>query len=548
MDSRDFAAERIGSSLLSARNDLIAGAVTFGAIILFVATGTRVLRPIVSGSFYDSVLPDAIAGPAVILNIALILFAWRRYRDIRAEVALRSAAEERARMLASRDQLTQLLVRTSVCERAQPMLAEAKAAGKAVAMIVVNLDRFKHVNEIYGHIAGDILLRAAADIVLRISPADSLCARLGADEFCILMCFDEDNERAAGDAAEQLVRLLSEPFEVNTIPIHVSASVGMARTDAGCCDVEGLLRRGHIAMNAAKTHGGNRASWFDGTMESVLKARNEVEGGMRRGIPLGEFLPFYQPQVDLRTGKLRGFEALARWEHPTGGIVGPDVFIPVAEETGLIAPLFESIFVQALNEARGWDSSLTLAVNISPGQLKDPWLAQKVLKILTETGFPGERLEVEITESSLFENLALARSIVASLKNQGVRLALDDFGTGYSSLANLRALPFDRIKIDRSFVQTMDMVRESLAIVTAVAKIGESLGVPVTAEGVENEAAAELLREIGCDLGQGWLYGRPLNAAQTHRMLGDHGLLVPFAVPSAPPPGEDELGDERSAA
>jgi diguanylate cyclase (GGDEF)-like protein len=548
MDSRDSAAEGICSSLLSARNDLIAGAVTFGAIILFVATGTRVLRPLVSGSLYDSVLPDAIAGPAVILNIALILFAWRRYRDIRAEVALRSAAEERARLLASRDQLTQLLVRTSVCERAAPMLAEAKAAGQAVGMIVVNLDRFKHVNEIYGHLAGDIMLRAAADIVLRVAPADSLCARLGADEFCIVIRFAEDDERAAGDAADQLVRLLSEPFEVNTIPIHVSASVGMARTDPGCGDVEGLLRRGHIAMNAAKTLGGNRALWFDGTMESVLKARNEVEGGMRRGIPLGEFLPFYQPQVDLRTGQLRGFEALARWEHPTGGIVGPDVFIPVAEETGLIAPLFESIFVQALNEARGWDCSLTLSVNISPGQLKDPWLAQKVLKILTETGFPGERLELEITESSLFENLALAQAIVASLKNQGVRLALDDFGTGYSSLANLRALPFDRIKIDRSFVQTMHMVRESLAIVTAVAKIGESLGVPVTAEGVENEAAAELLRGIGCDLGQGWLYGRPINAVETHRMLGEHGLLVPFVVPSAPSPDTDDLSEQRSAA
>ncbi|MEA3003625.1 MAG: hypothetical protein QOH81_2413 [Sphingomonadales bacterium] len=549
MHSRDLSDERTGSSLLSARNDLIAGAVTVGAIILFVATGSRVLVPILSGSLYDRLVPDVIAGPAVILNIALILFAWRRYKDIRAEVALRSAAEARARLLASRDQLTQLLVRTSICERAPELLDQAKAADQSAAMIVVNLDRFKNVNEIYGHISGDALLRWAADIVLQTTPIDGLCARLGADEFCIVMRFEEADDRAVTDAAEHLVRLLSEPFEVNTIAIHVSASVGMARTDPSCFDVEGLLRRGHIAMNAAKTLGGKRALWFDRSMESVLKARNEVEGGLRRGIPLGEFLPFYQPQFDLRTGRLHGFEALARWEHPTGGIVGPDVFIPVAEETGLIAPLFESIFIQALGEARGWDSSLTLSVNISPGQLKDPWLAQKVLKILTETGFPAERLEIEITESSLFENLALAQAIVASLKNQGVRLALDDFGTGYSSLANLRALPFDRIKIDRSFVQSMDVVRESLAIVTAIAKIGESLGVPVTAEGVESAAAAKQLLEIGCDKGQGWHFGRPLTAVDTHRLLSEHGLLVPYTTPSQVSfGGGDEKEARRSAA
>jgi diguanylate cyclase (GGDEF)-like protein len=417
-------------------------------------------------------------------------------------------------------------------------------------MIVLNLDRFKNVNEIYGHLSGDTLLRAAADIVLRLTPPDSLCARLGADEFCILMRFAEDDERAVGDVADQLVLLLKEPFEISTAAVHVSASVGMARSADASADVEGLLRRSHIAMNAAKTLGGNRALWFDHSMESVLKARNEVETGLRRGIPLGEFLPFYQPFFDLRSGLLRGFEALARWEHPTGGMVGPDVFIPVAEETGLIAPLFESILIQALNEACGWDSSLILSVNISPGQLKDPWLAQKVLKILTETGFPAERLEVEITESSLFENLALARSIVTSLKNQGVRLALDDFGTGYSSLANLRALPFDRIKIDRSFVQSMDTVPESLAIVTAIAKIGESLRVPVTAEGVESAAAAEHVRDIGCDLGQGWHLGRPCNAEQTHRLLSEHSLLVPYAAPPRPGSSEPEEDSEpqRSAA
>jgi diguanylate cyclase (GGDEF)-like protein len=512
-------------ALTSARKDLVAGAVTFAAIILFVATGSRMLQPLIASLFYSGVTADAIAGPAVILNIALILFAWRRYKDVRQEVGRRSVAEANVRRLASRDQLTQLLIRSSICERAQQLTAGARETGRGAALILLNLDRFKNVNDVYGHIAGDALLRSAADKVLEVAPAGSLCARLGADEFCIALCFEEDDQKSVTHAAERLVQLFSEPFDVNTVAIHVSASVGMARTEDSCTDVEGLLRRAHIAMDSAKKLGGNRALWFDRTMESVLKARNEVEAGLRRGIPLGEFLPFYQPQVDLRTGALHGFEALARWEHPTGGIVGPDVFIPVAEETGLIAPLFETIFTQAAREARGWDPSLTLSVNISPSQLKDPWLAQKVLKILAETGFPAERLEIEITESSLFENLALAQSIVASLKNQGIRLALDDFGTGYSSLANLRALPFDRIKIDRSFVQSMSKVPESLAIVTAITKMGESLGVPVTAEGVETEAAAEQLREIGCDKAQGWHLGRPVPAADARRLLQERGLL-----------------------
>ena len=173
-----------------------------------------------------------------------------------------------------------------------------------------------------------------------------------------------------------------------------------------CGDIEGLLRRANIAMHVAKECGGNRAIWFDNSMESVLKARNEVESGLRRGIPLGEFAPYYQPQYDLKTGQLRGFEALARWNHPAGGVVGPDLFIPIAEETGLIGDLFESIFHQALQEARDWNDALILSVNVSPGQLKDPWLAHRILKILTEVSFPAERLEIEITESSLFENLA----------------------------------------------------------------------------------------------------------------------------------------------
>jgi len=228
---------------------------------------------------------------------------------------------------------------------------------------------------------------------------------------------------------------------------------------------------------------------------------------------------------------------LARWEHPTRGVIPPDTFIPVAEECGMIADMSVSVMRRAFMEARDWDPSITLSVNISPAQLKDPWLAQKVVKLLVETGYPANRLEIEITESSLFQNLALAQSIVGSLKNQGIRLALDDFGTGYSSLAHLRALPFDRIKIDKSFVTAMNRDPESMAIVDAISKLGESLNLPITAEGIEDQGIYDRLRAMGLHKGQGWHFGKPMTVAATRRLLAEKGLLP--SARRAPAPAEE---------
>jgi diguanylate cyclase (GGDEF)-like protein len=528
---------------LSVRTDLVAGAIAVSTVIMFLGTGGYVSADVARmGS------SDGVAVAALFLNIALILFSWRRYREARNEMLMRTMAEEQARKLSSRDQLTNLLLRHAMAERAADFIGEARAAGNSVAMLTVNLDRFRNVNEVYGHVAGDSVLRSAAAIIAAAAPEAGLCARIGADEFCVAVSFGEGRDKEVSGLADHMARLLAQPFEDGSVAIHISASIGIARIGPTSGGFDGVLRRANIAMTAAKKQGGNRSMWFDTGMESVLRARTEVEAGLRRGIPLGEFVPYYQPLIDLASGSLRGFEALARWNHPAGGVVGADVFIHVAEETDLIGDLFESICTQALVEARSWDSGLTVAVNVSPGQLKDPWLAHKLLKILAETGFPAERLEVEITESSLFENLALAQAIVASLKNQGVRLALDDFGTGYSSLAVLRALPFDRIKIDRSFVKAMDSDTESLAIVTAIARMGDSLGVPVTAEGIETEQAADHLRAIGCDMGQGWLYGRPISAAETRKVLAEKGLLVSSVRDTADDATDAGPSQRRAAA
>jgi predicted signal transduction protein with EAL and GGDEF domain len=382
---------------------------------------------------------------------------------------------------------------------------------------------------------GDALLRAVAAEIAHLMPPVALTARLGGDEFSCGFLFDPAEPATVERTAEKLVSRMAQPFEAEGLKLHVSCSLGIARSDFDCASIDALIRAADIAMYQAKKAGRNRYAWFDQSMERELQERNELESGLRLAIPRQEVVPYFEQQVDLSTGRLHGLEVLARWEHPQRGTISPEVFIPIAEETGLIAELSLSIMRQAFLAARDWDPSLTLSINISPWQLRDAWLAQKIIKVLTETGFPASRLEVEITESSLFDNLALAQSIVGSLKNQGVRLALDDFGTGYSSLAHLRALPFDRIKIDKSFVVSINESPDSAAIVNAIARLGESLNLPVTAEGVESAEIEERLRAIGCAKAQGWFYGKPLSAAGVRRLLAERRLLqVPGnAAPTA---------------
>jgi EAL domain-containing protein (putative c-di-GMP-specific phosphodiesterase class I) len=262
-----------------------------------------------------------------------------------------------------------------------------------------------------------------------------------------------------------------------------------------------------------------RPVWFDAGMERALVAHGEIEQGIRHGLEHGHFVPYFEPQVDLTTGEIVGFEVLARWIHPLSGVVGPDVFIPIAEEIGLIGRLSEQVISEALREAASWDPKIKVSVNISPSQLADGWLAQRIVRTLAETSFPADRLVVEITESSLFADIDLARSIVTSLKNQGIRLALDDFGTGFSSLAHLRSLPFDIIKIDRSFVMNVEAKRENTAIIRAVTTLAAALQVPVCVEGIENETAYKTVMRLGCQIGQGWYFGKPMPAEQARDLL-----------------------------
>ncbi|MDX3909742.1 MAG: EAL domain-containing protein [Sphingobium sp.] len=513
------------SSQDNTRQDLVAGAILFAAALLFVANGSTAMGQVIQtlnglGAGVEQVLTIA-----VLLNAALILFGYRRYRDLQEEVSHRAEAEERARLLAYIDPLTSFYNRRSLQERGAAMISEAHGKGKAVAVMLLDLDHFKTVNDIYGHEAGDLVLKVAAQRISAILPSDALAARLGGDEFACACVIDRDDADHVERIAEDIVAALLHPIAHGNNELVVSTSLGIVRSDSDGDQMDVLIRRADIAMYAAKNAGRNRMAWFAPIMEEELQRRSAIEAGMRGGIAAGEFVPYYEPLVDLASGELLGFEMLARWESPLLGLVAPDHFIPIAEESGMIGELSFTIMRRAFTDARTWDPSLTLSVNISPSQLRDPWLSQKILKLLIETGYPASRLEIEITESCLFENLELAKTIVQSLKNQGIRVALDDFGTGYSSLAHLRALPFDRIKIDRSFVSSMGDSSESAAIVNAIARLGESLGLPVTAEGVETLAIETQLRGLGLAKGQGWHFGKPMTIEQTRRLLADRNML-----------------------
>jgi diguanylate cyclase (GGDEF)-like protein len=505
--------------------NIIYSLVMFAAIAMFVVIGGQVGAQTVRTFVGNSQGADQVMVTALLLNIALILLIWRRTSALSDEIDVYRQAEVRAQHLAMTDPLTNLFNRRAIKEKTSELSARASRRGKSIAFLMIDLDGFKKINDLYGHDCGDQLLREVADRMRDVVPPSSVIARLGGDEFGICVVFEPEYPESVDRIAEDLVDALARPITIADAEQTVTASVGISRPEQDCDSIDMLIRRADIALYAAKKNGRNGYSWFENGMEVELRSRNSLEGDIRAAIPNDEFVPYFEQQIDLTTGELVGFEMLARWVSPVRGLIPPDDFIAVAEETGMIGDLSMSIIRKAMIEAKNWDPKLTISVNISPVQLKDPWLAQKIVKLLVETGFPASRLEVEITESSLFKNLSLAQSIVGSLKNQGIQIALDDFGTGYSSLAHLRALPFDRIKIDRSFVSSMLDNAESAAIVSAIAGLGASLDVPITAEGIEDDKIIGKLKALGCTKGQGWYFGQPMNIEQARALLAQKDLL-----------------------
>ncbi len=530
----------------SADRDVVTLGIAVAAIILFVGTGGTLMPQILRAWMGVGEAPDMMLTNAVLLNIALVIFGWRRYAELHLEVGERRRAEEKARLMAETDALTACLNRRSGVPAIGRLLDTARSANRETAVLMIDLDNFKQINDLNGHQMGDRVLTIVAERIRACLPADSVLARLGGDEFVCAISHASNGREQLDRFATKLIDQVGQAIDDGTVMVQPTVSLGLVSTEQDHArmlnaDADALIHRADIAMYHAKKNGRNRHFWFDPMLEDELRLRNELETAIRRGIPAGEFVPFYEQQIDLESGTLTGFEMLARWKSPRYGLVSPEVFIPIAEEIDLIADLSECLIRQALRDAREWDQRLTLSVNISPLQLRDAWFAQKLLHMLVESGFPANRLEIEITESCLHENIGAVRTIVTSLKNQGIKVCLDDFGTGYSSLSQLRSLPFDRIKIDRSFVSDMTRDGNNAEFVAAIISLGRGLSLPVTAEGIETSEVLGTLRNMGELKGQGYFYGLPEDAAATRLRLADLTLLIEGPVAAEP---EAEAVDE----
>jgi len=505
--------------LRSARRDAVVLTVLITAVMLLIWNGSAFFHNLPLSE--DRFGPELrLASTALTLNVALILFGWRRYVDLQHEAEMREEQERRATVLATTDSITGLYNRKGFADRAGQLCIDAGDRGDQLVVISFQVHRFKSINDQHGYETGDRLLKTISVALADALGSEAVLARLGGDEFAVALALPSDDIGRADAFAETVLQTVSRPLLFEERIIQVGAFAGIASAAASDARIPDILRRADIAMDHARTGRVARPVWFDAGMERALIAHGEIEQGIRFGLEHGQFVPHFEPQVDLKTGEIVGFEVLARWIHPLSGVIGPDVFIPVAEEIGLIGRLSDEVIGEALRQAASWDPDVKISVNISPFQLADGWLAQRIIKTLSETGFPAERLVIEITESSLFADLDLARSIVTSLKNQGIRLALDDFGTGFSSLAHLRSLPFDIIKIDRSFVTNIHSKRESSAIVRAVTTLASALQVPVCVEGIENEESYRAVVGLGCEIGQGWYFGKPMPADDARELLG----------------------------
>jgi diguanylate cyclase (GGDEF)-like protein/PAS domain S-box-containing protein len=447
--------------------------------------------------------------------------------NVLAEAIVRQLAENRVRHQALHDPLTGLPNRSLLLDRLDHWAHRAERDRSTAAVLFVDLDNFKVINDALGHECGDRLLCAAADRLQReLRPSDTI-ARVGGDEF-VIFCEDVPSEHEALAMVDRLVHALDAPFDLGGQKQHATASVGIALGDA-TTSPEVLVRNADTAMYRAKERGRARYELFDSEMRERSVTWLETEGELRQALERGELHNVYQPIVSPTRGVIVGFEALVRWQHPTRGLVCPVDFIPVAEQSGLIVPLGVAVLEQACEQAVLWNRDragrepLRVAVNFSPRQLSHPTAVQSVVDALERSGLPAELLCVEITESALLEEGATTLGTLTRLRELGVRLALDDFGTGYSSLTYVRRFPIDTLKIDRSFVAGIAGSSEDEAIVTAVLSMGKALGVNVVAEGVETEEQADLLRSLGCRLAQGYLFSRPVAADAVGALLDASG-------------------------
>jgi diguanylate cyclase (GGDEF)-like protein len=458
---------------------------------------------------------------AVVVGVVVYL-GWRRVVDLEREIRRRLGAERRAHELAHTDALTGLANRRAF-ERALAAATKAPPGAEEVhAVLMLDLNGFKKINDVYGHAEGDEVLIGIAARLKSATRDRDLVARLGGDEFAILALHLTGPEGATS-VAMRVIAGLQDPIQVQSRAHRVGLGIGIALSPRDGDEADEILRKADIALYRAKAEPQSAVHFFEEEMDRHVRERSLMERELAAAIGTPGLRPWYQPIVDLGTNRVVGFEALARWSHPELGDVPPDRFIPIAESCGLIRELGDSLLRQALTDARSWPEHVILSFNISPAQLKDRTLGLRILGMLAETGVSPRRLEIEITESAIVRDLEAAQEVLSSLREAGVSIALDDFGTGYSSLYHLRNFKLDKIKIDRSFVHAMGSEEESAAIVRALAGLGNGLGLTTVAEGIESAEECDALLQQGCQQGQGFLFSQAVPASETAAFFARQG-------------------------
>jgi len=414
--------------------------------------------------------------------------------------------------MALNDLLTGLPNRSSFADHLENEMGHAREDGVKLAVIGIDLDRFKEINDLRGHKAGDQALKAIGRRLLRLVRDGEFVARVGGDEFAAVKRFGEESELL--DFVARLEKILFEPIQIEGFETVTGASIGVAIYPDDGIDHERLVSNADLAMYRAKADIGRAVCFYESKMDEAARARHTLAQDLRRAVELDQLDLHYQVQTSVRTGEICGYEVLVRWHHPERGAVPPSEFIPIAEESGTILVIGEWVLRTACKEAASWDQPYKIAVNLSPVQFAHADLAKLIHTILIETGLSPSRLELEITESTIIADKSRTLHVLRQIRALGVTVAIDDFGTGYSSLDTLRSFPFDKIKLDRSFMNEVDHSIQAKAIVRAVLTLGKSLEIPVLAEGVETNHQLEILRVEGCDEAQGFFLGRPKPVGQ----------------------------------
>jgi len=441
-------------------------------------------------------------------------------RDISDRISMEkdiADRDHRLEFLAHHDPLTQLPNRLRFNDRMQHAMAKAQRTETQIAILFLDLDRFKNINDSLGHAVGDEVLREVADRLRKtVREADTI-ARLGGDEFLIII---EDIKDILGAAtlAQKIQAILNEPIDIDNHELTATASIGISTYPNDAVDGEGLLKCADVAMYRAKEHGRNNYQFYTPDMNARTHELLLLEADLRKALEQEQMVLHYQPQIDLATGTLIGMEALVRWQHPEKGMIPPNDFIPLAEETGLIVPLGEWVLRTACKQNRTWQAAglpaLKMAVNVSARQFRQVHLTDTIINILKETGLESRWLELEITESAVMKNVTSAILTMNNLHRQGIQLAIDDFGTGYSSLSYLKRFPVSRLKIDRSFITDITSNANDTSIAKSIIALADTMNMQVLAEGIETDEQLALLKEMGCQFGQGFLFSRAISAEE----------------------------------